>query len=335
MVKVICAVLAAALLLLAGCGGGSAGQEAAATDQETDHGHLVHLDLDANPGPENVAFVMANQLGYFREAGLSVTLGRPVSWPNAFGYLDGGIVDLIVAPEPQVVLAQDGGSPVIAVRSVVQGSTEGLIWLDGSGIDDVADLKGRTIAISGLGFQEDFLKIVLAQAGLDLSDVKLRTLPYTSAAALAKGKVDAIFGGSWNVEGAELQARGLRPVFTPLRSFGIPPFEQAVLLADSSRMPSEENFHRLMSALDRGTAAAIEHPAAAARAIAAELSEPEKNAAKWRSRLRATLPLLSRSGHMNPPRADRLGDWMFARGLIEFEAPASELLTNAHLEARG
>ncbi len=333
--KVLCAVLAAALLLSAGCGGGSTSHEVGSTSQVADHSHLTHLALDANPGAENVAFVIANQLGYFRDAGISVTLGRPVSWPNAFAYLDGGIVDLIVAPEPQVVLAQDGGSSAIAVRSVVQGSTEGLIWLQRSGIDDVADLEGKTIAVSGLSFQEDFLEIVLAQAGLDRSDVKLRTLPYTSAAALAKGRVDAIFGGSWNVEGAELKAKGLEPVFTPLRSFGIPPFEQAVLLADSSHLPSEESLIRLMSALDRGTEAAIQHPAAAARAIAAELSEPEKNAAKWRARLRATLPLLSRSGQMSPRRADHLGDWMLARGLIEYEAPASELLTNAHLEGRG
>jgi ABC-type nitrate/sulfonate/bicarbonate transport system substrate-binding protein len=320
-------------LLLAGCGDGAQGGASESVGRVAAHHRLVHLRLDANPGAENVAFVMANQLGYFRDAGLSVTLGRPVSWSNAFGYLDGGIADLIVAPEPQVVLAQDGGSPVIAVRSVVQGSTEGLIWLQKSGIDDIADLEGKTIAVSGLGFQEDFLELVLARAGLDRSDVKLRTLPYTSAAALANGRVDAIFGGSWNVEGAELQAKGLKPVFTPLRSFGIPPFEQSVLLADSSRLPSEENFIRLMSALDRGTAAAIAHPAAAARAIAAELSEPEKNAAKWRAKLRATLPLLSRSGQMSPRRANRLGDWMLARGLIEFEAPASELLTNAHLQA--
>jgi len=315
-------------LLLAGCGSGA---ESAEPETSVDSSHLVHLRIDANPGPENVGLVMADQEGYFKEAGLRITLGRPVSWPNAFGYLSGGSADLIVAPQPEVVLAQDGGSPVIAVRSIVQRSTEGLIWLGGSGIDDVADLKGKTIAIPGLGFQEEFLKVVLAQAGLKRADVKVKPLPYTSVAALTGGGVDAIFGGSWNVEGLELRARGLKPVFTPLGKFGIPSFEQADLLADSIRMPSEENLIRLMSAVDRGTAAAIKDPAAAARAIAAELSEPEKNAAKWLPSVKATLPLLSRGGRMSVSRANRLGDWMFNQGMIEFEAPADEVLTNAHL----
>jgi len=329
MVKTSCAALLGVLsLLLVGCGSGA---ESAEPDSSAGGDPLVRLRIDANPGPENVGLVMADQQGYFKDAGLRVTLGRPVSWPNAFGYLHGGSADLIAAPQAEVALAQEGGSPVIALRSIVQGSTEGLIWLGNSGIGDVTDLKGKTIAIPGLSFQEDFLKIVLAQAGLERADVKLKTLPYTSVEALANGGADAIFGGSWNVEGTELQAKGLKPVFTPLRRFGIPPFEQAVLLADSTRMPSEETLIRLLSAVDRGTAAAIEDPAAAARAIAAELSEPKAEAAKWLPILKATLPLLSKSGQMSVRRANRLGDWMFNRGLIEFEAPADEVLTNAYL----
>lgn len=319
-------------LLLAGCGGTAKSDGGGSKSEAPAPPSPVHLQLEANPSAETVAFAMANRLGYFKDAGLTVTLGRPVSWPNAFSYLEGGTAQLIVAPEPELVLAQDGGSSAVAVRSVIPSSTEGLTWLKGSGIDGVAGLEGKTIAVSGLGFQEDFLEIALSQAGLDRSDVKLRTLPYESAAALAKGRVDAIFGGSWNVEGVELREKGLKPAFAPLGSFGIPPFEQALLLADATSMPSETTIAGLMTALDRGTAAAIEHPGAAARAIAAELSEPKRNASRWRAKLEATLPLLSRSGRMSPRRANRLGGWMLGRGLIEFEAPASELLTNAHLE---
>jgi putative hydroxymethylpyrimidine transport system substrate-binding protein len=329
-VKISCAVAVAVLaLLLAGCGGESSSE--AKPKDAASHDHLLHLWLDANPGVETVALVMAKQMGYFKDAGLSVTLGRPVTLPNAFSYLAGGTVDLIVAPEPEAVLALEEELPVIAVRSVVRGSTEALIWLADSGIDGVADLKDKTIATPGLGFQEDFLEVVLAQAGLDRSDVKLESLPYDSAAALAGGRIDAIFGGSRNVDGVELEARGLKPVITPLQDLGIPPFEQAVLLADYERLPSEEDLTRFISAVRRGTAAAIEHPAAAARALAAESSEPEVNAAKWRAGLRATLPLLSESGRMSRRWANRLSDWMLGRGLVEFETPAAEVFTDRYL----
>ncbi len=323
--KFSCVFLAGvALLCLAGCSSGSETGEADAQREG-----LTHFALDAAPGPETAALVMANRQGFFREAGISVTLGQPFSLPNAVSYLDGGGVDLIVAPVAQAIL----GSSVVAIRSVVQAPTEALIWLDGSGIDAVADLKGKTIAIPGFGFQEKFLGIVLSRAGLKLADVKVRSLPYTSVAALATGRVDAIFGGSWNVEGTELRARGLRPEITRLQNLGIPPFEQAVLLANSYRLPSKESLDRFMAALDRGTAAAIEHPVATARAIAAERSEPEKNAVKWLAGLKATLPLLSRSGNMSLGWAERLNSWMYDHGLFEIKVPAKEAFTDRYLEA--
>jgi putative hydroxymethylpyrimidine transport system substrate-binding protein len=318
-------VLAGVLaLLLSGCGGGS-GTQAAGTEPA----HLIHLALDAAPGPETVGLTMANRRGYFKEAGISVLLGQPVTLSNAFGYLQGESVDLIVAPMSQVILEK--GASLLAVRSLVDASTEALIRLPGSGIDRVADLKGKTIAIPGLGAQEQMLEVVLAQAGLDRSDVKVRSLPYTSTEALASGRVDAIFGGSWNVEGEELRARGLRPTVTRLGRFGIPPFEQAVLLGSSYHLPNKEILERFMAAAERGTEAAIEDPAAAARVLAEERSEPKRNAARWRAELKATLPLLSRSGQMDIPQAERLEEWMYGKGLLEFKTAATDAVTNRYL----
>ena len=35
-----------------------------------------------------------------------------------------------------------------------------MIWLRGSGIESVADLKGKTIAYPGIPFQKDFLAAI-------------------------------------------------------------------------------------------------------------------------------------------------------------------------------
>jgi ABC-type nitrate/sulfonate/bicarbonate transport system substrate-binding protein len=131
----------------------------------------------------------------------------------------------------------------------------------------------------------------------------------------------------------KLRERGLSPKVASLQSFGIPPFEQAVLIGNRSNMPSKATLSRFMGAIDRGAAAAIEHPAAAAQALAEEYAEPKKNAAKWRPGLEATLPLLSRSGHMDLEQAERLNDWMYGHKQFEIELPATEVLTNRYVEA--
>ena len=60
-----------------------------------------------------------------------------------------GRVDLAISYEPEVLLAHDQGLPVKAVAAVVPTPLTSLIWLKGSGIRDVKDLRGKTIATAG------------------------------------------------------------------------------------------------------------------------------------------------------------------------------------------
>ena len=40
------------------------------------------------------------------------------------------------------------------------------MWLPDSGIEEISDLKGKTIAYPGVPFQKDFLEYILEGAGL-------------------------------------------------------------------------------------------------------------------------------------------------------------------------
>ena len=68
----------------------------------------------------------------------------------------------------------------------------------------------------------DFLQSFLARGGLTLDDVEVRRVGYELVSALTDGEVDAIFGGSWNIEGAVLEARGLKPVITRFEATASP-----------------------------------------------------------------------------------------------------------------
>ncbi|HEX5989932.1 MAG TPA: ABC transporter substrate-binding protein [Solirubrobacterales bacterium] len=294
--------------------------------------NLQHMEvtLDGYRGPENAGILMADKRGYFAEAGLSVKIYPPETPLRPVRYVAEKVIDLAVSHQPQVVLAEEKGVPIVAVGSLMPEPTMGMMWSAGSGIHDIADLKGKTIAIPGLSFEEKFLRAVLARAGLTLADVKVKTVYYDLVPALVKGRADAIFGGSSNVEGVELEERGLDPVIASVQSLGIPSYDELVLIARSDRLAEDpESIRRFLSAVRRGTAAAIEDPPAVSRAIA---NGYEPVTREMEAQVEATLPLLSRDGYLDPDQAKGLVDWMQEEGMVQQAPSAAQLFTNDYLK---
>jgi putative hydroxymethylpyrimidine transport system substrate-binding protein len=199
-----------------------------------------------------------------------------------------------------------------------------MIWLKESKIAGLAGLRGKTIAFQGLPFEEAFLKAVLRRAGLTPADVKIKQTiaraQFKLVPELASGRADAIFGGSGNVEGVELEARGLEPVVTPARQLGVPDYDELVVIARRDRVAKEpELFRRFMAAVRQGTATSIEDPETATEAVVAGLEGEgydEVNPSTVEAGVEASLPLLSRTGRIDQAQEDRLLDWMRAEGIL-------------------
>jgi putative hydroxymethylpyrimidine transport system substrate-binding protein len=294
------------------------------------------VTLDGHEGPENVGILMAQQRGYFTDARLSVSVLSPILPARPVQYVATRQDDLGVTQEPQLVLAKVKGTPVIAVGSLVDQPTAAMIWLKKSHVSDVADLKGKTIAIPGVPFQKDFLAGMLARYGLTLDDVEVKNVGYGLVPALVSGRADAIFGGSWNLEGVELESRGLKPVITRLKGLGFPPYDESMVIARSDRVAKEPGVIRdFLAAVARGTAAAVADPQAAVKAIeegnlgGSKLSRKTLNA-----EVAATLPLLSKSGYMYSEESLHLVDWMHEQGMIDQFPTPPELLTDEYVVSR-
>ncbi len=293
----------------------------------------LHLTLKGFPDAADAGILLAARRGYFTDVGLSLEITSPVVTDNLPGYLVEGDTDVGVLPQPQVAIANSEGMPLVAIGSLMQRPAMAMMSLESSGVDTIADLEGRTVAINGLPAEEAVLEAILDRAGLSIEDVKLRRAGYGLLQALVDGHADAILGVSRNVEGIELEACGIEPVVVPLRKLGVPPYEELDLVVRRDRLAEfPERFRAFMSALARGTAAAAAHPRAAAEAISVyrarlDAGDPQR-LALVQEKIRATLPLLSKSNSMSPARATRFTAWMHDQGLIEREVPVSQLLTN-------
>lgn len=309
-------LLMGAAVLMAGCGG--AGESAAAPGGSTAKPEKEwRVTLDSVDGPENVSVLMSLHRGFFEDAGLDVWAGSPLEPNRPASYVATGTDDFGLLQLPQLVLAQEKGMPLVAIGSVVSQPTAAMIWLKGSGISGVADLEGKTVAVPGAPFQRQLLEGVLRRAGLAPADVEVKDVGYNLVGALLKGNADAIFGGSAGIEGVKLRARGAEPVVTSPAKLGLPVYDELVVVTRRALAAEDPQLIQdFMSAVNRGTAAAIEDPGGAVDAVVEGLeANPPPNRRVMEAQMKATLPLLNRSGRLDRERVRALETWMHREDL--------------------
>lgn len=338
-------------LVLVGCGGGSGGDKSesgggdatqAADTGESQQGPkidtrgfekyaTVWVTLDGWEGAQTVSLLMAEKHGFFKKERISPLLLSPVSPVRSIPYVVSGQNAIGVAHGPEAVVARDKGAPIVIVGSVLQQATAAFIWTKGSGIKGIADLRGKTIAIPGLSSQLDFLQHLLAEAGLKLADVNVIKVGNDLVPALVKGRADAIFGGSKNLEGIELESRGFKPVVMPITDLGIPEYDELVLVARRDVAEANPKLMKdFVAAMGRGADAAAEQPKAAAEALEVSgESNPETSDSAMQGQVAATVGKLSDSGYVDPARFQHLIDWMSENQMIDQDFPVEELLPNS------
>lgn len=327
--------LALAAVLLAGCGGGGEAETAETHSGAAKQLRKLSVTLDGWEGPETAGILMAEEDGYFAEAGLEVALVVPPTPDRSAEDVIDRTSDLGVVHEPQDALAMarvgpDRQLPVVIVGSLIPQPTAALIWAKESNIKEIADLKGKTIAYPGLPFQRKLLENVLAREGLAPGDVTIKAVGFKLVEALVSGQADAIFGGSANLEGIELKSRGVQPVVTGVRGLGVPAYDELVLIARSHALLREAQvFRNFMSALARGTAAAAEEPGKVLSALErAAGANPSISPRALRAQVKATLPLLSKNNYVNQARIETFVNWMHAEGMIQRKLGVATLSTN-------
>jgi len=318
---------------LTGCGGGGGATDTAPTQAPETYKYLK-VNLPDKAGPHDAGFLLAHQLGYFPPTKLHVWFIAPSHPARPPMYVEEELVDAAIVHEPQLIQARDDGRPLVAFGSLVPHPTMAMIWLKGSGIDSVADLKGKTIAYPGIRFQKDFLEDALERAGLTPGDVKIKSVSYYLESELIHHRADAIFGGSAYIEGKLLEAHGLEPVVTPARKLGIPDYDELVLITRRDRYAEDpRSFQSLTEATTRGGMTVADRPGAATKAIVHQKEYEDSarpNLPIHRKTIRAGVeeiaPRFSHTGEINRVKLQRLVDWMYARGMIKRKWQASELL---------
>jgi len=164
------------------------------------------------PSVQFAQFYLADRAGYYRDAGLAVTLQNKID-PDLITLLGQGAVDIGSGDGTSVIPAVSQGIPVIYTSTIYGSFPSVLIAKAGSGITTAADLRGKRIGIPGrYGSSWIMLQALLGSAGLTPDDVTIREFPdFGQATALQQDQVDAATGFA-NNEPIQLRKAGIEPV---------------------------------------------------------------------------------------------------------------------------
>jgi putative hydroxymethylpyrimidine transport system substrate-binding protein len=316
---------------------------AACGEKEEDLGssepQAFDLTLDFYVNPDHAGIFTAIDRGFFSKAGLEVRPQVPSDPSAPIRQVAAGRADLAISYEPEVLLAREQGLDVVAVAALVDEPLTSLISLPKAGIEQPADLRGKTVATAGIPYQADYLGTILGEANVSTDEVKSVNVGFNLLPALLGGRADAILGGFRNVEGVDLAQRGENPRVSPVNQLGVPTYDELVLVASTEALEEDPETLRLfLSALAKGTASAVADPAAATASVleAGEGLDP----ALTRAEIDATLPLLAaagneRFGEMNAEEWELFASWMADNQLISDVPDSGEMLTNELLPDSG
>jgi putative hydroxymethylpyrimidine transport system substrate-binding protein len=297
----------------------------------------VTLTLDWTPNPDHVGIFDAQATGLFAHAGLDVAVHSP-SDPTAPLKLVGvGRSDVAVSYEQELFFAAAKKLPVVAVAAVVPQPLNSFMAIDPE-VKSVHDLKGRTIGITGVPSDYATLDTALHSVGLTRKDVKVVTVGYNLLPALLAHRVDAVLGVYRNVEGIQLQLRGLHPAIIPVDRAGVPTYDELVLVANKTRLRDEPGYRsevrRFVAAFLAGTADARRHPPRALAILEKVTASDRRFLARATP---ATLRLLTGPdgvGCISVGAWQRFGDWMRAQRLLKAAIPAASVVDASFLPSR-
>lgn len=193
------AAIAVAGLVLAACsgGGGSLASSGSGGGSGGGDGSLKPFKVAYVPSFDNAPYLYAQAHGYYKQAGLKVTLSPVDAGPAISAGVINGSYDAGSSALFPLLIAVSKGQPLkifMTVDTIGPGlGNSGLIVTADSPIKGYKDLDGKTVATNALTSLTTLAtKIAVDKAGGDSKSIKFLSLPFNSSVQAAeRGQADA------------------------------------------------------------------------------------------------------------------------------------------------
>lgn len=268
MKKFMAVMLSACMVFsLCACGNtASKGNSDTTAEKSKSNLQKITMVLDWTPNTNHTGIYVAQEKGYFKEAGLDVSVIQPP---------DNGATDLVASGGAEfgidfqdtlaAAFSSDSPLPVTAVAAILQHNTSGLISLKKKGIDSPGKLAGHSYATWDSPIEQAVLKNVVEKDGGDFSKVKLISTYVEDIVAALHADIESVWI-YYGWDGVKCDMEGLSTNFLPFADMN-PTFDyySPVIIGNNAFMKKNPDVTKaFLSAVKKGYEFAAENPSDAA-----------------------------------------------------------------------
>src|SRR5919205_972818 len=190
----------------------------AAADAQTP----VTFQLNWTAGGPNAGFAAALGEGFYKQAGLDVTIVQGNGSGNTAQLVASGRSQLAYADAVPVSQLIAKGAPMKIVSTIYQSNPNEVTALKKTGVKSLKDLVGKKVGVPAGSSQAPMLPLFLSANGLKESDMTMINMPVASMVpALLQGQVDAILG-SMDAYQIQAEAQGAELDNYRFADYGVP-----------------------------------------------------------------------------------------------------------------
>lgn len=217
----------------------------------------ISVMLDWYINPDHTPLLIAQSKGYFKQAGLKVTLMAPSDTSDALKLVAANQVTYGVSYPNTVKQAQARDLPIVRIGNLIDQPLLSMVVLKNGPIKTLKNLKGKTIAVNNLGSHHQILDAMLHDANLTRHNITLIDVHYNVIQSLLSHRVDALMNVMRNVEVVELENMGYPVrVFLP-EDYGLKPDAGLIFITHKNNGVDNKAF---MHAVNQGKAYWVKHP---------------------------------------------------------------------------
>ena len=297
------------------------------------------LQLDWKPNAQFAGVIAAQELDWYADAGIDLTISQWRPYYNQMDALDDDGVNglnIAVSTEDNLhIIARVQGKPVVAIGTMIQYSGIGWMTQASAGIRSISDLKGKRIGIHGDGLTA--LQVTLRQHGMTDADVDIVDVGFNYDELLNSGDYAAV-QCFVIVEPRELALKGFDLHSLPAYTGGYQVYSQVISVTERLLENHRPELERFLKATFDGWRYAITHPAEVSHMIV-ERYLPEADAPSQAHMLQDMQPHLEgavgfeRLGWMTAERWEKSIGYLATYGLIPATISPEELMTNDLMKA--
>jgi len=261
-------------------------------------------------GTATLPFFMAQEAGYFKEAGLDVTSATYTTGPYAQAVA--GEVDILSTEHSAALQAAAGGLPLVflAETSRMRDGVHQFVVPPDSPIKEPKDLRGKRIGVFNLiGSGRFAIDALLEKGGLTTADVDIVEIALPGLGpALQRGNIDMAHLPGTFLDTAR-QTQNVRTIadFADLGLEGLP--QGAYYATRAAYEADPDKFHRFVAAYMRAVEDGLANPD--------KLRDYYIKVSKLDPDVVNRLPQPSTPAKSEPQRIQDLADRMFEAGLLD------------------